>query len=182
MREFTVNVSKLLDSQAGTEINLELNADAFSLGIPEVQSHINGSLRILKGTRDVMVVGSVVTDLSTPCRLCLDPIVKSIEIALEGRFVDPLAKDIDPGSSNYDPDVFPLGTSGNLDLSDLTRQCIVSSVDPNIDCNGSCEGYDAVLSAFGSDTSEDIDPRWEPLKGLMKRSIEMENQQLKGDD
>ena len=58
----------------------------------------------------------------------------------------------------------------------------MSSVDPNIDCNGSCEGYDAVLSAFGSDTSEDTDPRWEPLKGLMKRSIEMENQQLKGDD
>ena len=182
MREFTVNVSKLLGSQAGTEIYIELNADAQSLGVPELQGCISGSLRILKGTKDVMVVGSVLTDLATPCRLCLDPIVKSTEIELEGRFVDSLAEDIVPESPNYDPDVFPLDVSGNLDLSDLARQCIVSSIDPNIDCNGSCEGYDAVLSAFGSDISDDIDPRWEPLKGLMKRSVDMESQQLKGDD
>ncbi len=168
-----VSISRLYRSRSGAEQEVPVDSDGAGLDLDEDHSRLAGQIRLVRGDGDILALGTLNTNVTAACRLCLDPVERSIEVQINGRYLPPEKPEFNPESDFYDPDVFPLINRSELDLTDLVRQSIITSFNPDIDCGGACDRYVTVLASYNSGPDEDeIDPRLAPLQDLKARLLD----------
>jgi len=173
MQDYVASISRLYRSRSGAEQDIPIDSDGAGLDLEEDLGRLSGHIRIVRGDGDIVVLGTLNTSVTTACRLCLDPLERSVEVQISGRYLPPEKPEFNPESDFYDPDVFPLIDRSELDLTDLVRQSIITAVNPDIDCGGACDRYVGVLASYNSGPDEkEIDPRLAPVRDLKARLLE----------
>lgn len=152
-REWSVRVPVEGGPWAGTELQL---ADP-----PLVELRAT-----LTGDRGVHVRGRITTDVVLECRRCLEPLPRTLEVALDLLF----DRDVDPGAAGLA--VYPLeAESTRLDLGPVVREQLLLAV-PDFplcreDCAGLCPRCGTNLNERSCDcVLEEPDPRWDVLRRL----------------
>ena len=122
------------------------------------------------GSGQVVVRGRVSGTLKQECRRCLTPV--------EGSFDEEvtLVFDADATDEEYDGgEAFPFDpSSGSLDLSRAVRGEMILASNPYVVCDPECKGLCPRCGANLNEgacgcTTEEVDPRWEALRGLKNR-------------
>jgi uncharacterized metal-binding protein YceD (DUF177 family) len=161
-----IDVSELLQSTIGTQVDLDLNLGFQRLG-GDVDVHsIQGTLNLLRTTEGIWVRGSLAVDMDLQCVRCLAPVSERIEIELDERFQTlPIAK------SDKDQ-VYSIGIDHHIDLEPALRELIVVNTPMRVLCDQECKGICPTcgqnLNEGSCDcTPDDIDPRMAALKALL---------------
>ena len=161
-----IDVSELLQSPIGTQVDLDLNLGFQRLG-GDVDVHsIQGTLNMLRTTEGIWVRGSLAVDLDLQCVRCLTSVSESIEIELDERFQTlPIAK-------SDEDQVYPISTDHHIDLEPALRELIVVNTPMRVLCDQECKGICPTcgqnLNEGSCDcTPDDIDPRMAALKALL---------------
>jgi uncharacterized protein len=122
------------------------------------------------GSGQVVVRGRVRGPLQRECRRCLRPVAEVFDEEITLVFdADATEEESDGGEAFvFDP------SSGNLDISDAVRGEVILASNPYVVCDPECKGLcprcGANLNEGPCDcTAEEIDPRWEALRGLKDR-------------
>lgn len=117
------------------------------------------------GTGEVVVRGRIEGTLDQECRRCLKPVRTEFEEDVTIVFVS--ADDESSGEEAYvfDP------TASELDLSRAVREELVLATSPYVVCDPDCKGLCARCGKNLNEgpcgcTENEIDPRWEALRGL----------------
>lgn len=173
MQDFQVSISRLYRSPSGTSLAVAIDVDPAEFDLDETLGRVTGEIRLIRGDGDILALGRLETILTSPCRLCLDPLELPVTVEIDGRFLPPESPAFNPESDFYDPDVFPLVDRAELDLTELARQSIIMAVLPDLDCGGACDRYESVLASYNSGPGEDeIDPRLAPLREMKARLLD----------
>ena len=173
-----ISASSLKGAGAGTEIQFAINFESDELAVPEAHGVISGNARVVRGDGEMVAWGEVNVDITVPCRRCLEPVTERAAVEFEGRYVPYGNPAANPESRVFDPEVFSLDERGAVDLTELLREAVISTVSPIALCMPDCAGLCSVCgnnlnhSACGC-TEYDEDPRWAPLRTLM---VEMTSQ------
>lgn len=150
--------------------------EAFSTAIATVPegSELELDLRLEAVMEGVLVTGTVRGQLSAECSRCLDPISDEIEAAFQELYRYSADEDDVPGTvedkGDDDEEYYLEGEL--LDLGPVVRDAVVLTI-PLIplcgpDCPGLCTECGVKLAEAGPDHGhgDDVDPRWEALRGL----------------
>ncbi len=164
----TVDVNPLEGAGAGDHVEKLINIDLRE-AIPELAGPVSGRARAYRSGTEIVVAGNVQAEVNEDCRLCLEPLPRNLELDLSAQFVPRGRPDLDPNSKKFDPDVGPISEDGRIDLVDQVLQTILAELNPFPDCQGSCDRYEQVKSAFTATSGQGstIDPRLEPIRKLM---------------
>ena len=174
MYELVVNVSDLYRGGATAEIRREIHSRGPLTEVPELTGEFSATIRAMKGDGDVIVLGTLQADITLECRRCLAAHRLDAAIPLEGRFINGASPEADPEGERFDPEAFILDEAGNIDLTDLVRQTVISWIPPDPLCSDNCLGLCPVcgnnLNERDCGCKEDFtDHRWEPLREIMAR-------------
>ncbi|MDP6349583.1 MAG: YceD family protein [Chloroflexota bacterium] len=173
MQELLVSMSRLYRSPSGTVLPVPVDIDPAGFELEEELGRVVGEIRLVRGDGDVLAIGALSTVHAAPCRLCLDPLEVPLEIAIEGRFLTPDKPEFNHESDLYDPDIFPLIDRAEIDLTELTRQSIITVANPDLDCGGACDRYESVLASYNSGPGEDeVDPRLASLQEMKAQLLQ----------
>lgn len=161
-----IDVSELLQSPIGTQVDLDLNLGFQRLG-GDVNVHsIQGTLNLLRTTEGIWVRGPLAVDIDLQCVRCLTPVNGDIEIELDERFQTlPITK------SDQDQ-VYPITADHHVDLEPVLRELVVVNTPMRVlcrdDCKGICSTCGQNLNEGSCDcTPDDTDPRMAVLKALL---------------
>ncbi len=119
------------------------------------------------------LTGTIGTSISRDCTRCLEPVRSDLRFDFETSFVDAEEEEdtkADVEVSLEDLDV-SLVEDGKVDLADVAREQILLALPIqnfcSDDCKGLCPKCGGNLNLIDCKCSDDeIDPRWEALKGL----------------
>lgn len=161
-----IDVSELLQSTIGTQVDLDLNLGFQRLG-GDVDVHsIHGTLNLLRTTEGIWVRGSLAVDVDLQCVRCLTSLSESIYIDLDERFQTlPIAR-------SDEDQVYPINTDHHIDLEPALRELVVVNTPMRVLCDPECKG---ICPTCGQNLNEgscdcapdDIDPRMAALKALL---------------
>ena len=170
------NASQLFGAGAGADFQFGFEGDSDALAVQEVRGRLSGECRVLRGDRELIVVGSLSWEISVPCRRCAEPVAERTETSFDGRFVAAGNPKSNADSDLYDPEVFTLDRHGAIDLTDLLRETAIASISPNVVCRDDCAGLCPVCGNNLNDLNcgceeYDVGLRWAPLKELLKKSL-----------
>ena len=167
------NVAGLLAQPPGTSRTVAVAGVMLDLG-PDLRQAdpIEGTVRVARTNRGLLVTGRFATSLEEQCSRCL----KDIEVPLDVSLEEEVLPSIDmatglPVDTSAEPDVPRLSDHHELDLEPLVREAIqlAEPIAPlcREDCPGLCPVCGAEL-AVGVHDHEDvpIDPRLEALRGF----------------
>ena len=133
---------------------------------------IEGTVRITRTNRGVLVHGHLDTALASQCSRCL----KDIEVPLELEFDEEALPSIDietgqPVNASAEPDVLRLNGHHELELEPVVRESIqlAEPIAPlcREDCRGLCAVCGEELTGAPHEHEEDLDPRLEALRAFM---------------
>ncbi|MEA2519545.1 MAG: hypothetical protein QOF49_1625 [Chloroflexota bacterium] len=133
---------------------------------------IEGTIRVSRTNRGVIVNGRLETALLSQCSRCL----KDIEVPLELEIEEEALPSIDvqtglPMDWSTEPDAIRLNGAHELELEPVVREAIqlAEPIAPlcREDCPGLCVVCGAELEAGPHQHEEDIDPRLEALRAFM---------------
>ena len=133
---------------------------------------IEGTVRITRTNRGVLVHGHLDTALASQCSRCL----KDIEVPLELEFDEEALPSIDvetgqPVNASAEPDVLRLNGHHELELEPVVRESIqlAEPIAPlcREDCPGLCAVCGEELTGAPHEHEEDLDPRLEALRAFM---------------
>jgi uncharacterized protein len=133
---------------------------------------VEGTVRVAKTNRGVLVTGRLETSLATECSRCL----RSIEVPIEAELAEEVLASVDiatglPVDTSAEPDVARLTPSHELELEPLVREAIqlAEPIAPlcREDCPGLCPvcGLELASGPHEHD-DEDVDPRLEALRSF----------------
>lgn len=169
------NVARLLTEPPGSSRTVALTGVTLDLGEDLEQAEpVEGTVRIARTNRGVLVTGRLRTSLAEECSRCLRPVELPIEIALEEEVLPSL--DIATGLPvrvGDEADVPRLTDHHELDLEPLVREGIqlAEPIAPlcREDCPGLCSVCGEELAGGPHDHPDGpIDPRLEAL-GAFRR-------------
>ncbi len=167
------NVAGLLAQPTGTSRTYQVAGAMLDLGPDMRQADpVEGSVRVARTNRGVLVTGRLTTSLDEECSRCL----KEIEVPLELSLDEEVLPSIDiatglPLDTSAEPDVPRLTDHHELDLEPLVREAIqlAEPIAPlcREDCPGLCPvcGGELAVGEHGHDETP-IDPRLEALRGF----------------
>jgi uncharacterized protein len=169
-----INVSTLLQEPVGHERRYQVVAEA--VDVPEAGFHqqIDGSLRLIRSERGVLVSADLdLAPVTVACARCLEPFETPIAIAFDEEYV----LDHDPITGRrveVDPDEFRIDARRHLDLSEAVRQYEESALPLRPlcrpDCQGLCPrcGHHLNTGPCACDAAA-VDDRWSALARLQER-------------
>jgi uncharacterized protein len=132
---------------------------------------IEGTIRVSRTNRGVLVHGRLETALAAQCSRCL----KDIEVPIELEFDEEALPSIDietgqPLSWADEPDALRLNSAHELELEPVVREAIqlAEPIAPlcREDCPGLCGVCGADLSLGPHEHEEELDPRLEALRAF----------------
>ncbi len=167
-----IDINPLAGAAAGGHVEVDFSLPAGD-DIPEARTPSAIAARVYPSDDEVVVAGTIKLIVSEECRLCLEPLLRELELDLSGRFVPVGRADLDPNAARYDPDAGGIAEDGRIDLSDLITQTVIVALNPFADCQGTCSRYGQVKSDFPAkvDPADAIDPRLAPLKDMWAEMI-----------
>ena len=175
----TWNVAGLLGDDAGASREFDV-ADVtipFDEGMALTRP-ISGHVRFQRTNRGILADARLATALQTECSRCLRPMEVPVDIAFEEEFLPAL--DLSTGKPlpiDAEPDVARLTDHHEIDLEPLIRDELVLAepIAPlhSPDCAGLCIECGLPLDEGSHDhPTDDIDPRFEALRGFTAASDE----------
>jgi uncharacterized protein len=169
----TFNISGLLAEPAGSVRDYVVFGPALNLGPDLRQSEgLEGSVRLTRTNRGVLVRARLATALEQQCSRCLQEIEWPVEIKIDEEalpiidFESGVPLDVDE-----EPDVLRLNDHHELELESEIREAIqlAEPIAPlcRKDCPGLCIVCGQELASGPHDhPDEDVDPRLEALRGF----------------
>jgi uncharacterized protein len=168
-----INVSQLLKSHIGATREYEVNeaADILSNGLI---SKVEGSVKLTRTNRGILVQGTLKTTIPDECGRCLEKFDYSLTFDLEEEFFPVI--DVNSGFAlelPEEPGSFTIDEHHILNLDEAIRQNALLAIPMKPLCREDCRG---ICQICGKDLnqgkceciSEDIDPRWAKLAQLAK--------------
>ncbi len=168
-----INVSQLLQAPIGTVWNYDVDETLDVFG-DNNSYHIEGSVRLLRTHRSILVSGKLTTEVELTCGRCLSVFRFPLKLNIEEEYVPTI--DIYTGVPlplPEEPGDFTIDEHHVIDLTEAIRQYIVlaSPMKPlcREECAGLCQncGYNLNQGACGCPQPE-VDPRWSELMKLLK--------------
>ncbi len=167
------NVAGLLAASPGTSRTFGIAGVMLDLG-PDLRQAdpVEGTVRVARTNRGVLVTGRLTTSLDEECSRCLKQIEVPIAIALDEEVLPSI--DIASGvplDTSAEPDVARLSGHHELDLEPLVREAVQLAEPIAPLCREDCPGLCPVCGeelAVGDHEHEDgpIDPRLEALRAF----------------
>jgi uncharacterized protein len=132
------------------------------LAVVPVGADVTLDVRFEAVTEGVLVTGTAIAPLGGECARCLDPVASTVEASIMELY-------------RYEPDAdddearFLVGDK--LDLEPAFRDAVVLALPLSPLCRPDCPGLCAqcgvrLADAGPSHVHEDVDPRWDALRGL----------------
>jgi uncharacterized protein len=181
-----INVSQQLKANIGNVHEYEVDELTDVMGIG-VSSRVEGSVKLTRTNRGILVQGTLHTWVPVECSRCLKVFDYPLTVNIEEEYF-PLI-DVNSGTPveiPEDADSFTINEHHILDLSEAIRQNALLAIPMKVLCRKDCAG---LCSECGKNlnegkcncNSEIIDPRWAKLaqlastgKKIKKRNKEME--------
>jgi uncharacterized protein len=171
-----VNVAGLLHEAPGATRELSLRDYYVALG-PDVElaGPLDGSLRLLRTNRGVLVRGGVSASLRRTCARCLEPFVEDVNVPIDEEYLLPSepVEDADQGTLEDAP--LRIDEHNEIDLGTVVHDelSLTEPMHPlcSPDCPGLCSVCGASLKSGPHDHGEEeIDPRLAALAQLRDRT------------
>jgi len=170
-----INVAQLLKSSVGTTREYDLEAQVPSLGRDaRLLTPVVGRIHLTRLNDGILVQGHLHTEVELTCDRCLKLFAWTVEFDVEEQFVPTV--DVITGkwliTEENDPALL-IDDHHILDLEEILRQAIYLELPMHPvcreDCKGLCPKCGQDFNQGACDCSDDeIDPRWEVLKDLVK--------------
>jgi uncharacterized protein len=176
------NVSGLLGEPAGSTRDLAISAPPLDFGGDLVQLRdVEGTLRLTRTNRGLLVHGLLTTAIGQTCSRCLRDIEWPVEVDLDEEALPSV--DIASGlpvDADAEPDALRLTDHHELDLEEEVRDGILLAepIAPlcREDCPGLCVVCGEEMASGPHDHPDDeIDPRLEALRGFVDGDSEARN-------
>jgi len=169
----TYNVAGLLGDPVGGSRTYAIAGVMLDLGPDLAQADpVEGSIRVARTNRGILVTGRLSTALGESCSRCLREIEVPIAISIEEEVLPTvdLASGL-PVDASTEPDAVRLTDHHELDLEPLVREAIQLAQPIAPLCRPDCPGLCVVCGGDLSDGAhdhdgEEIDPRLEALRGV----------------
>ena len=175
----TWNVAGLLAEDPGASREFDVGDVTIPLDDgPELARPISGHVRLRRTNRGIIADARLQTGLRTECSRCLRPMDVPVDLVIEEEFLPAL--DLSTGKplpADAEPDVARLTDHHEIDLEPLVRDELVLAepIAPlhSPDCAGLCIECGLPLDEGSHDhPTDDIDPRFEALRGFTAASDE----------
>lgn len=155
---------------APADLGLEL------IGVP-VGEPLELDLRLEAVREGVYLSGTAYGRLKGQCGRCLDPFESELSVQLRELFAFPDSLTVE----TTDEDETSRLTDDLVDVEPVLRDAVVLALPTNPVCQPDCEGLCAGCGARWEDladdhTHEQLDPRWEALRGLAGQPAESTEQ------
>ena len=166
-----INVSQLLKASIGSTREFSLD-DPIAILEEGLESHVTGTIYVIKTHRGVLVQGTVETTVPMECSRCLNTFKNKLTVNVEEEYFPRL--DINSGTPLEVPDEtdsFIIDEHHILDLSEAIRQNALLAIPMKPlcrkDCSGLCQECGQDLNEGQCDCEKQkIDPRWSKLAKL----------------
>jgi uncharacterized protein len=174
--EMKVNVAQLLKETVGAARSFELS-DSLLDSDGSVLGTVTGALKLTKTDRGVWVSGPVEMMVSSECSRCLNPMEYPVPAQIDDEYLPhvDLATGarvrVDDRDAN-DADTRSIDDHHELDLTDTLLQYRLAGLllAPMCkeDCLGICPQCGVDLNENAHDCEDELDPRWEKLRELLR--------------
>jgi uncharacterized protein len=163
-----INVSQQLKESTGTTREYEVSEAIDIMGIG-VSSRVEGSVKLTRTNRGILVQGTLYTKVPVECSRCLKVFDCPLTVSIEEEYFPMI--DVNTGAPVQIPDdvdAFTIDEQHILDLSEAIRQNALLAIPMKLvcrkDCAGLCQecGKNLNEGPCDCDTSK-IDPRWAKL-------------------
>lgn len=140
-----------------------------------IGSDVELDLRLESVMEGVLVTGSADLHIEGECARCLDPVSWDEDIDLSELFVYPAtdSRGAVVDESGFDDDPLPVLEDDCFDLEPTLRDAVVLALPLaplcRSDCPGLCASCGFRLADDPAHAHEQIDPRWEALRGLAEQ-------------
>ncbi|MQC82792.1 MAG: DUF177 domain-containing protein [Chloroflexi bacterium] len=168
------NVVTLLQEHLGSSRDLELVAEPVSLPADGYQRVVDGTIRLMRTERGVLVNARLGLVVPLQCARCLEPFSEQITMEFDEEYVLSAPHPVTGRRVEHDEADFLIDDHWHLDLSEAVRQYEQSAVPLIALCRADCPGFAAVTPA-APPTSDAADRRWSALSGLAARLHEEES-------
>lgn len=137
------------------------------IGVPE-GSDLGLDLTMDSVSEGIWVSGTVTARAVGECGRCLDEVTQDVVVAVQGLFVYPDHK-VDYMEAESEDDVFDFDGE-NVDLEEMVRDAVVTSLPFTPLCEPSCPGLCDQCGVHMRDNEghrhDAVDPRWAALSGI----------------
>jgi uncharacterized protein len=170
LRKFVkINVSQQLKEPVGGFRSYEVAEAADDGGAP-----LKGQVHILRTPRSLFLTATLTTSTRSQCSRCLEEFDQSLTLRLEEEYFPTV--NIVTGKRlplPQEPGAFTIDENQEIDLGEAVRQYTLLATPMKPVCRPNCQGLCPSCGAnlnYGecSCPKEPTDPRWAPLKGLLK--------------
>ena len=156
------------------KLNLEERPEVLKLKTEDVtfEKPIKVELSVTKSQDQLICRGKVRTSAKMECSRCLAEYEESISSDLD--FVIDLAGNLEQVKSEEEGYFFAEPSSAFFEIDDLVREAIILSLPLKPLCSKDCKGLCPICGtdlnkSQCSCVKEKTDPRWDQLKGLLKK-------------
>ncbi len=156
------------------KLNLEERPEVLKLKAEDVtfEKPIKVELSVTKSQDQLICRGKVRTSAKLECSRCLAEYEESISSDLD--FVIDLAGNLEQVKSEEEGYFFAEPSSAFFEIDDLVREAIILSLPLKPLCSEDCKGLCPICGtdlnkSQCSCVKEKTDPRWDQLKGLLKK-------------
>ena len=156
------------------KLNLEERPEVLKLKAEDVtfEKPLKVELSVTKSQDQLICRGKVRTSAKMECSRCLAEYEESISSDLD--FVIDLAGNLDGMKSEEEGYFFAEPSSAFFEIDDLVREAIILSLPLKPLCSEDCKGLCPICGtdlnkSQCSCVKEKTDPRWDQLKGLLKK-------------
>lgn len=172
-----VNVAGLLHEAPGATRELALR-DYYVAFAPDLElaGPLDGSLRLLRTNRGVLVRGRIGASLRRTCARCLEPFVEEVSVPIDEEYLLPSEPMTDPaGQGTLEDAPLRIDEHNEIDLGQVVHDelSLTEPMHPlcTPDCPGLCQVCGAALKGGLHDhAEEEIDPRLAALAHLRDRT------------
>jgi uncharacterized protein len=175
-----INVSQLLKSSIGTEREYEVS-DYVDITGEDAQNFVEGTAKLTRTNRGILVKGSFNTQIIIACSRCLNNFEYFLKIDIEEEYfpvIDVVSGNVLPLPE--EPGYFTIDEHHILDLTEAVRQNAMLALPMKPlcreDCSGLCTECGQDLNKEECDcTPKEIDPRWAKLAELASTKRKAKN-------
>ena len=169
----TFNVARLLGEPSGSTRTYEIDGARLDPGDDlELARPVDGTVRLTRTNRGLLVEASLRTSLATECSRCLREVEVPLELVIDEEALPTI--DIHTGQpvdQSVEPDVLRLTDHHELELEPVVADAVALAAPIAPVCRDDCPGLCVVCGrelATGphEHPDEDIDPRLEALRAF----------------
>ena len=168
-----INVATLLQEHVGSSRHLRVVDQPIEVPAYGYRRIVDGSLRLIRTERGVLVSAQLRLDAPLECARCLTPFDQELALEFDEEYVLGSPHPVTGALPDHDDEDFLIDDHWHLDLSEAIRQYEQSAVPLIALCRPDCPGFAGAAVAPPAPAS--LDSRWSALSGLAARLHEEES-------